>query len=137
MSLGYIAGVWVPRTDTTNQDDVRARPHLKVVSGNRKRNRGEKRRNDDDDAGPPDLVLGHESLERQISLLSYDLLGFLVRGEYPGHTTTDSSDHVKADCCCSKSTQGLKICLQQQEPTTPSDCPASDLGSPTLKGHAL
>lgn len=44
MSLGYIAGVWVPRIDTTNQDDVRARPHLKVVSSNRERNRGKKKR---------------------------------------------------------------------------------------------
>lgn len=44
MSLGYIAGVWVPRIDTTNQDDVRARLHLKVVSGNRERNRGEKKK---------------------------------------------------------------------------------------------
>lgn len=44
MSLGYIAGVWVPRIDTTNQDDVRARPYLKVVSGNRERNRGGKKK---------------------------------------------------------------------------------------------
>lgn len=107
MILGCVAGVWVPRIDTINQDDGRDRPHLKAVSGSRKRHRGKKKKGNDD-AGSPGLMLNCESLEQQIYLLSYDLLRFPVRGVFPVHTTTGSNGHGKAGCCWRKSTQDLK-----------------------------
>lgn len=93
--------------DTINQGDVRDGPHLKAVSGNKKRHRGGER---EDDTGSPGLVLNREHPEQQISLLSYDVLGFLVTGVFPEHTTA-SNGPSKAGCCWRKSTQDLRSAL--------------------------